>query len=154
MFFDRYDRNGNIRFHGVLRTTSPAGVGEYNSFAGTGTIVRTYLNAYLYDQANRRFASKTFTDGADAPWSYTWLDGRNFGILQRDAMGVVTQCRFDPFGNKAVEIDGAGARTEWIAATEDYVVGRIETYRQPTDSGHEVRPLHATTISASSSSMR
>ena len=36
VFFDRYDRNGNVRFHGVLRTASPAGVGEYNSFAGTG----------------------------------------------------------------------------------------------------------------------
>jgi YD repeat-containing protein len=40
VFFDRHDRTGNIRFHGVLRTSSPAGVGEYNSLAGTGTIGR------------------------------------------------------------------------------------------------------------------
>jgi YD repeat-containing protein len=89
--------------------------------------VRTYLNAYLYDQANRRFASKTFTDGTDAPWSYTWLDGRNFGIQQRDPMGVVTWYRYDEFGNKAAQIDGAGVRTELTTATADYDVGRIET---------------------------
>ena len=134
VFFDRHDRTGNIRFHGVLRTSSPAGVGEYNSLAGTGTIVRTYLHAHLHDQANRRFASKTFTDTADAPWSYTWLDARNFGIVHRDEMGIVTQCRYDPFGNKSLHVDGAGARKEWHATTEDYVVGRIETYTQPTDT--------------------
>jgi YD repeat-containing protein len=131
VLFDRYDRNGNIRFHGVLRTASLAGAGEYNSFDGTGTIDRTYLKAYLYDQADRRFASKTFTEGANAPWSYTWLDGRNFGISQRDEVGVVTQYRYDQFGNKSVEIDGAGVRKEWNAATADYIVGRIETYSQP-----------------------
>jgi hypothetical protein len=53
-------------------------------------------------------------------------------------MGVVTQYRFDPFGNKAVEIDGAGARSEWKAATADYAVGRIETYTQPAESGLRV----------------
>jgi YD repeat-containing protein len=137
VFFDHYDRNGSIRFHGILRTLGPGGGGEYNSFTGPRRrkLARRYLNAYLYDQANRRFASKTFTEGADAPWTYTWLDGRNFGILQRDAMGVVTQCRYDQFGNKAVEIDGAGAPAEWNAATADYDVGRIETYRQPADIG-------------------
>jgi YD repeat-containing protein len=135
VFFDRHDRNGNVRFHGVLRTSGPAGAGEYDSHAGTGAIVRTYLNANLYDQANRRFASKTFTEGADAPWSYAWLDARHYGVLHRDEMGVVTQCRYDPFGNKAVEIDGAGARKEWDAATEDYIVGRIERYLYPDDTG-------------------
>ena len=45
VFFDRYDRNGNVQFHGVLRTSSPSGAGEYNSHAGTGTLVRTHLNA-------------------------------------------------------------------------------------------------------------
>ena len=137
VFFEFYDRNGSVRFQGVLRTSSAAGFGEYNSFAGTGTIFHTYLHEYLYDQANRRFASKTFTftEIANAPWSYTWLDGRNFGIIHRDEMGVVTQCRYDQFGNKAVEIDGAGARKEWNAEIAEYVAGRIETYTQPTDNG-------------------
>jgi YD repeat-containing protein len=135
VLFNRYDRTGNIRFHGVLRTSSLAGEGEYDSRTGTGTIVRTYLNAYLYDQAGRRVASKTFTEEADQPWSYTWLDGRNLGVRHCDVMGVVTGQRFDPFGNKSVEIDGAGVRWEWTAATADYAVGRIETYRQPGDNG-------------------
>ena len=135
VFFDRYDRNGNIRFHGVLRTSGPAGPGAYDSHAGTGAPARTYLNAYLYDQANRRFASKTFTGGADVPWSYTWLDGRNLGVRQRDAVGRVTQYRFDPFGNKASRIDSGGARSEWHAATTDYAVGRIDTYQLPSDHG-------------------
>jgi YD repeat-containing protein len=133
VYFDRRDRNGNIRFHGILRTSRPPG--EYNSFNGTGVVSRTYLNAYQYDQANRRFASKTFMEGTNAPWSFTWLDGRNFGIRQRDTMGVVTQYRFDQFGNKAVEIDGAGARSEWDASTEEFAVGRIEKYRLPADNG-------------------
>jgi YD repeat-containing protein len=60
---------------------------------------------------------------------------RNFGILQRDEMGLVTQCRYDQFGNKAVEIDSAGARKEWYTTTAEYVVGRIETYRLPADTG-------------------
>src|SRR3546814_9233760 len=67
---DRRDRNGNTRFQGLLRTASPAGPGEYDSFTGSGTVARTYLKAYLHDQAGRRFASKTFTEGANAPWSY------------------------------------------------------------------------------------
>lgn len=135
VLFNRYDRNGNVRFHGVLRTSSPTGGGEYNSRAGTGTVVRTYLNAYLYDQAGRRVASKTFSEEADAPWAYTLLDARNLGVKHRDVMGVVTRRRFDPFGSKAEEFDGANARWEWNATTDDYVVGRIETYRQPVDNG-------------------
>ena len=112
--------NGNVLFHGVLRKPSPGGNVEYDSHPGTGPIVRTYLAAHLYDQAGRRFASKSFiNDGGDAPWVYTWLDGRNLGVKQRSAMGLLTQYRFDPFGNKAVEIDPAGVRTEWNAATED-----------------------------------
>ncbi|MDF2120414.1 putative Ig domain-containing protein [Roseiarcaceae bacterium H3SJ34-1] len=143
VLFDRRDSNGNIRFHGILRTQSPAGAGEYNSFAGTGTIARTYLNAYLHDQANRRCASKIFTEAANAPWSYTWFDARNLGTQQRDTMGVVTHYGFDPFGNKALEIDGAGVRKQWIAATGDYAVGRIDSYYQPnatalSEYGHYV----------------
>jgi YD repeat-containing protein len=130
--FDRYDRNGSIRFSGVLRTTSPAGVGEYNSFTGTGTIIRTYLSAHQHDQANRRFASKTFTQAADAPWVYTWFDGRNFGILHRDETGLIRRCDYDQFGNKSNEIDRSAGKT-WTAATDDYVVGRIETYNHTTD---------------------
>src|SRR3546814_11052835 len=50
-------------------------------------------------------------------------------------MGRLTQYRFDPFGNKSAKIDSGGARSEWNAATADYVVGRIETYRPPADTG-------------------
>lgn len=135
VLFNRYDRNGNVRFHGVLRTTSPSGGGEYDSHAGTGAVARTYLNAYLYDQVGRRIASKTFAEEANAPWAYTWLDGRGLGVRQGDVMGVVVQRRFDPFGNKAEEIDGANIRSLWNAATVDYTVGRVETYHQPVDGG-------------------
>jgi YD repeat-containing protein len=135
VLFDRYDRNSNVIFHGVLRTTSATGAGEYDSHAGTGMLARTYLKSFLYDQANRRFASKTIIEGENAPWSYTWLDGRNLGVQQRDVTGIVTRYSFDPFGNKRVEIDGAGARTEWTASTANYSVGRIESFRQRGDTG-------------------
>lgn len=133
VFFERRDRRGNVIYHGVLRTSATP-PGEYDSFAGTGTIIRTLLATHIYDQASRRFATKTLTDGGDAPWSYTWLDGRNFGVKQSDAMGMITQYRFDPFGNKSLQIDGAGIRSEWTAATTDYAVGRLENYRLPTDT--------------------
>lgn len=128
VFFDRRDRNGNLLFHGVLRTLS----GEYDSHNGTGPIVRTYLTAHLYDQANRRFASKSFTGSGDVPWLYTWLDSRSLGTRQRNLMGVTTHYRFDPFGNKAAETDGAGVSSEWNASTADYVVGRIDSYFLPS----------------------
>ncbi len=138
VFFDRVDRKGNIRFHGVLRRSSRRGALEYESRAKLPRprtpLTRTYLKAYLYDQAGRRFASKTFTEGANAPWSYTWLDGRNLGVRHLDVMGLRSESRFDPFGNKSVEIDSAGVRKEWKAATADYFVGRIETYILPGDS--------------------
>ena len=153
VFFDRHDRNGNIRFHGVLRTASPAGVGEYNSFAGTGTIVRTYLHAHLHDQANRRFASKTFTDTADAPWSYTWLDARNFGIVHRDEMGIVTQCRYDPFGNKSSRSTArAPARNGTPRPKTTSSVASRPTPNPPTRSRDSVAT--PTTISANSKPMR
>jgi YD repeat-containing protein len=131
VFFNRRDRNGSALFRGVLRKPGVGENVEYNSQGESGPIVRTYLAAHLYDQANRRFASKTFTDGGDAPWAYTWLDGRNLAIKQHTAMGFVTEYNFDPFGNKAVETDALGVRSEWNAATADYVVGRIDNYRLP-----------------------
>src|SRR3546814_20192647 len=126
---DRRDRNGNTRFQGLLRTASPAGPGEYDSFTGSGTVARTYLKAYLHDQAGRRFASKTFTEGANAPWSYTWLDGRNLGVQQRDEMGRLTQYRFDPFGNKSAKIDSGGARSEWNADRQSVGSGKSASVR-------------------------
>src|SRR3546814_9920864 len=47
----------------------------------------------------------------------------------------LTKYRFVPCGNKSAKINGGGARSEWKAATADYVVGRIETYRLPADTG-------------------
>ncbi|ALI34756.1 putative deoxyribonuclease RhsA [Candidatus Nitrosocosmicus oleophilus] len=135
VMFNRYDRNGNLLFYGVLRTTNANGDGEYNSHVGTGTVKRTYLKTFRYDQASRRFATRTFIDIGNAPWSYTWMDGRDLVVQQRDVMGRVTSCKFDPFGNKAEEIDTAGNQKRWIASTEDYIVGRIERILQPGSNG-------------------
>ena len=136
VFFDRHDRNGNVRFHGVLRTSSPAGVGEYNSHAGTGTIVRTYLNAYLYDQAEPPLCQQDLhrrCRRAVVLHMAGWAQLRQSSSATRWELSpdaATTSSATRPSRSTAP----ARARNG-MPSTADYAVGRIDTYRQPTDSG-------------------
>jgi YD repeat-containing protein len=134
---DKYDNNGNLTSHGVLRT----GTSDYKSgVTPAASAVFVTLNRYKYDQANRRVLQVDLTNNASAK-AYATLsrfDERNLlthtyqaaiyappGELIEGAL-LTKSTTYDQLGNRLTETDAIGGVVSWQYESADYVVGRLQ----------------------------
>jgi YD repeat-containing protein len=129
VYVDRFDHNGNLTSHGVLRQSG--GAAAYDSRNTAHTAVFRELNRYQYDQANRRVASADVMDanGATVYSSYTQLDERGLVVATRNPSGIQVSCAYDELGNRTSETDANGNVRSWhyvVTNGADYTLGQLD----------------------------
>jgi YD repeat-containing protein len=140
VLIDGFDNNGNNISHGILR--APMSTNYVSGTTSTSGVIAWTLDRYVYDQANRRIASTTFTNvgfnAADPLLQFTTLtqfDERNLvRVTYQGAQdfngtqhpGEVTNViTYDQFGDKLTQTDANQNTQSFNYNTGAYQVGHI-----------------------------